>query len=152
MENSPAFLFSVLNRSGRKIRALISVSDGLGISIVHRKMEKDEACKEEKGWKGVHFPPELELLAFFFNLKVPCLLCSLAWRVNNYVFRHRPGVNRRTESTKNNVNSTEQVTSQHICWTECFQAIFRLELIEKLEKSVCLQSIVIFFSPLQNPR
>ena len=38
--------------------------------------------------------------SFVSNLKYFCLLCTLTWRVNNYVSRQGKGTNRRIESIK----------------------------------------------------
>ena len=51
------------------------------------------------GRKGVYFPPES---AFFFIVNMIKVLfpdCTLNWRVNNFVFRQRNGINRRNANT-----------------------------------------------------
>ena len=68
---------------------LMSFSDGLGPSIFCRKMEKARPMREEMNGKVVYFPPEsafLPLMLYFSTLLFP--ICTLAWRVNNYVSRH----------------------------------------------------------------
>ena len=66
----------------------MSISDGLGPSIFCRKMEKARPMREEMDGKVVYFPPEsafLPLMLYFSTVLFP--ICTLAWRVNNYVSR-----------------------------------------------------------------
>ena len=64
------------------------MSDGLGPSIFSRKMEKARPMREEMDGKVVYFPPEtafLSLMLYFSTVLFP--ICTLTWRVNNYVLR-----------------------------------------------------------------
>ena len=73
---------------GAGIDTLMSISDGLGSSIFCRKMGKARPMMEEMGGKVVHFPPESAFLTFerlFPEVFFP--ICTLTWRVNNYVSR-----------------------------------------------------------------
>ena len=66
----------------------MSVSDGLGPSLFCRKMEKAGPMREEMDGKVVYFPPEsalLPLILYFSTVLFP--ICTLTWRVNNYVSR-----------------------------------------------------------------
>ena len=62
---------------GAGIKTMMSISDGFGLSIFCRKMEKARPVREEMDGKVVYFPPDL---AFFlmvkfircFSLPVPC--------------------------------------------------------------------------------
>ena len=47
---------------GAGINTLMSISDGLGLSIFCRKMEKARPMREEMDGKVVYFPPELAFL------------------------------------------------------------------------------------------
>ena len=52
------------------------------------------------GWKGVYFPPESASFVFIVNVfKVFFPICTLTWRVNNYVSRQGKGINRRNENS-----------------------------------------------------
>ena len=61
---------------------------------------KDAVREGRNGWKGVYFPPESASFSLINNMiKVLFPICTLIWRVNNYVFPPRKGKNRRNEST-----------------------------------------------------
>ena len=67
---------------------LLSISDGLGPSILCRKMEKARPMMKEMDGKVVYFPPESAFFNFdVLNVKVFFPICTLTWRVNNYVSR-----------------------------------------------------------------
>ena len=73
---------------GAEISALISISDGLGLSIFCRKMEKARPMKEEIHGKVVYFPPESAFPNFdVLMLEVFFPICTLTSRVNNYFSR-----------------------------------------------------------------
>ena len=78
-----------VNKSvGAGINALMSISDGLGPSIFCRKMENARPMREEMDGKVVYFSPEsalLPLMLYFSTVLFP--ICTLTWRVNNYVSR-----------------------------------------------------------------
>ena len=78
-----------LNKSvGAGIDTLMSISDGLPPSIFCRRMEKARAMREEMDGKVVYFPPESALqplMLYFSTVLFP--ICTLTWRVNNYVSR-----------------------------------------------------------------
>ena len=66
----------------------MSISEGLGPSIFCRKMEEARPMMEEMDGRVVYFPPE----SAFFNFDVLYSevffpICTLTWRVNNYVSR-----------------------------------------------------------------
>ena len=66
----------------------MSISNRLGPSIFCRKMEKARPMMEEMDGKVVYFPPEsafLTLMLYFQTVLFP--ICTLTWRVNNYVSR-----------------------------------------------------------------
>ena len=82
------FCITVNKGVGAGIDTLISISDGLGTSIFRRKMEKARPMREEMDGKIVYFPPESALLPsmlYFSTVLFP--ICTLTWRVNNYVSR-----------------------------------------------------------------
>ena len=61
---------------------------------------KDAAYEGRNAWKGVHFRPESAFFVFILILiKVLFPICTLTWRVSNYVSRQGKGINRRKEST-----------------------------------------------------
>ena len=66
----------------------MSISDGLRPSIFCRKMEKARPMREEMDGKVVCFPQESAFFHFDVLLyKVLFPICTLTWRVNNYVSR-----------------------------------------------------------------
>ena len=68
------------------IDTLMSISDGLGPSIFCRKMEKWRPMREEMDGKVVYFPPESALLPLMLYISTVLFpICTLTWRVNNYV-------------------------------------------------------------------
>ena len=79
----------------------MSISDGLDPYFFRQKMEKTRSMKEEMD--GEMFISRQSRHFFFLDnmIKVLFPTCKLNWRVNNYVFRQRQGINRRTESTPN---------------------------------------------------
>ena len=82
------FCITVNKGVGAGINTLMSISDGLGSSIFCRKMEKTRPMSEEMDGKVVYFPPEsalLTLMLYFSTVLFP--ICTLTWRVNNYVSR-----------------------------------------------------------------
>ena len=80
---------TTVNKSvGAAISTLMSISDGLGPSIFCRKVEKARPVREEMDGKAVYSPPEsalLPLMLYFSTVLFP--ICTLTWRVNNYVPR-----------------------------------------------------------------
>ena len=82
------FCITINKGDGAGINTLMSISDGLGSSILCRKMEKTRPMREEMDGKVVYFPPEsalLPLMLYFSTVLFP--ICTLTWRVNNYVSR-----------------------------------------------------------------
>ena len=70
------------------MNTLMSISDGLGPSIFCQKMEKARPVMKEMDGKVVYFPPESAFVNFdVLYLKVFFPICTLTWRVNNYVSR-----------------------------------------------------------------
>ena len=76
----------------------MSISDGSNSSIFRRTIERTHPMKKN-GWEGVYFPPELAFRLWCLLIKV-LLICTLAWRVNKYVFRQGKVIRNRNESTK----------------------------------------------------
>ena len=73
---------------GAGIKTLMSISDGLGPSILCRKMEKARPMMEEMDGKVVYFPPESAYSAFDGLISEVLLpICTSIWRVNTYVSR-----------------------------------------------------------------
>ena len=66
----------------------MSISDGLGPSIFCRNMEKARPMMDEMDGKVVYFPPESASLNFDVLMsEVFFPICTLTWRVINYVSR-----------------------------------------------------------------
>ena len=85
------FCITVNKGVGAGINTLMSISDGLGSSIFCRKMEKTRPMREEReemDGKVVYFPPDSALLPLMLYLSTVLFpICTLTWRVNNYVSR-----------------------------------------------------------------
>ena len=65
----------------------MSVSDGLSPSIFSRKLEKARPMREWMDGK-VFFPARVGIFNFdVITLKVLSAICTLIWRVKNYVSR-----------------------------------------------------------------
>ena len=82
------FCITVNKGVGAGINTLMSISDGLGLSIFCRKMEKARPMREGMDGKVVYFPPEsafVPLMLYFSTVLFP--ICTLTWRANNYVSR-----------------------------------------------------------------
>ena len=80
------FCRTVNKNVGAGINTLMSISDVFGPSIFCRKMEKARPMMEEMDGKIVYFPPESALLPLIVYLSTVLFpICTLTWRVNNYV-------------------------------------------------------------------
>ena len=88
---------------GVGISTLMSFSDGLGSHFLFAsKHGKNETYEGRIRWRGVYFPPESASFAFIVIMnKILFPICTLTWRVNNYVFRQGKSINRRSDSTIN---------------------------------------------------
>ena len=83
-------IYGVYNKQlvGAGINTLMSISDELGPSIFCRKTEKERPMMKEMDGKAVYFPSESAFFKFdVLYLKVFFPICTLTWRVNNYVSR-----------------------------------------------------------------
>ena len=86
---------------GAEIRTLMSISDRLGPSIFHRKMERTGPMREKMDGMGFISPPESAFQSLMFIFKrVPFCFCTLISRLNNYVSRQEEGINRKNKITK----------------------------------------------------
>ena len=66
----------------------MSISDGSDQYFFLSKDGKDAVREGRNGWKGVYFPPESASFPLINNMiKVLFRICTLSWRVNNYVSR-----------------------------------------------------------------
>ena len=81
------YFYRTVNKSASAgIKTLMSISDGLGASIFCRKMEKAHPMREEMDGKAVYFPPGSALLPLMLHFSTVLFpICTLTWRVNNYV-------------------------------------------------------------------
>ena len=75
----------------------MSIFDGLCPSILSNG-GKSASYEEKSGWKGCFFPARVHILTFVIY-RALFLVCTLSWRVYNYVFRQGKGINRKNEST-----------------------------------------------------
>ena len=83
----------------------MSISDGLDPHIFCRKMEKTRFLTEELDGR-VFFSHQSRHYSFVNNMiKVLLPIRTLNWHVNNYVCRQGKGINRRNESSNNNIET-----------------------------------------------
>ena len=74
----------------------MSIADGLEPSIFCRKMEKARPMREEMDGNVVFFPARVGILSLMLYLSKELFpICTLTWRVNNYVSPPGKGINRR---------------------------------------------------------
>ena len=91
-----SFVYVMVYCVGAGITTLMSLSDGLGLYFFCRKIEKTRPTKEEMD--GKVFTSRLSLYMFgnfpFIDkmIKVLLLLCTLIWRVSNYISRQAKGL------------------------------------------------------------
>ena len=77
----------------------MSISDGVDPYFLRRKMEKTRSIKEEMDVE-VFISRQSWQFSFIDNMnKVLFPICTLNWRVNNFVSRQGKGVNRGNEGT-----------------------------------------------------
>ena len=82
------------------LNVLMSISVGLGPSIFCRQMEKTRLMREEMDGNVFIYHQSWHS---HFDFLVICILfpiCTLTWRLNNYVSREGKDINRRNESTE----------------------------------------------------
>ena len=73
---------------GAGITTLMSISHGSDRTFFLSKDGKDAVREGRSGQKGVYFPPESACFPLVNNMiKVLFPICTLIWRVNNYVYR-----------------------------------------------------------------
>ena len=66
----------------------MSISDGSGCTFFLSNDGKDAVGEGRNGRKGVYFPPDSASFPLINNMiKVLFPICTLIWRVNNYVSR-----------------------------------------------------------------
>ena len=83
---------------GAGLTTLMSIFDELARYFFRRKVEKARSMKEEMGGM-VFFSRQSWHFSFMDNMiKVVFSVCTLNWRVNNYVSHQGKGVNRRNEN------------------------------------------------------
>ena len=79
---------------------MTSISDGLDPYCFRQKMEKMRSMKKEMD-RGVFLSHQSRPFSIIDNMiTVLFSICTLIWRVNNYVSRQGKGINRRNESTR----------------------------------------------------
>ena len=78
---------------------MISISDGLDPYFFRRKMEKTRSMKEEVDGEVFVLRRSRHFSFIDKMIKVRFRICTLNWRLINYVSRQGKGLNRRNEST-----------------------------------------------------
>ena len=82
-----SFVYVIIPCVGAGITTLMSFSDGLDPYFFRRKMERTRSMKEELD-KDVFIFRQNRYFSFVDNIiKVLFPICTLIWRVNNYVCR-----------------------------------------------------------------
>ena len=97
------YLWSVVNTNifcvGARVSTLMSSSDWLRPYIFRRKMEKTRPMREEMDGKVFISRQSWHFLFIVKIIKALFPICTLIWRVDNYVSRQGRALNRRNEST-----------------------------------------------------
>ena len=87
-KTSLIFVYVIIYCVGAGITTLMSISDGWDAYFFLSKDGKDAVHEGRNGWRGVYFPPKSAFFPFIDNMIVVLfLVCTLIWRVNNYVSR-----------------------------------------------------------------
>ena len=84
------FVYVFIYCVGAGITTLMSISDGSDQTFFLSKDRNNAVREGRNGRKGVYFPPEspsLSLSLINIIIKVLFPICTLIWRVNNYVSR-----------------------------------------------------------------
>ena len=103
----------------------MSISDGLGPSISCRKMEKARPMREEMDGKVVFFPPGSALQPLMLYLSTVLFpICTLTWRVNNYVSRQEKVWIGETKVQRENFSDHFERTTQKLL--RAFQNFFEI--------------------------
>ena len=85
---------------GAGISTLMSISNRLRSYIFRRKMEKRWPRREEMNGKVFIHRQNWQFLFVDNVTEVPFPICTVSWRVNNYVSRQEKGIQRKNHSTK----------------------------------------------------
>ena len=93
-----SFVFVIMYCVGAGIVSLMSFSDGVDPYFLRRNMEKTRSMKEEMDGEVFISSQSRHFCLINNMIKVLFPICTLNWRVNNYVFRQGKGINRRNES------------------------------------------------------
>ena len=93
------FVYVIIYCVGMGITTLMFISDGLDRTFFWRKMEKTRSMKGEMHGE-VFFSRQDCHFSFVYNMiKVLFPICTLNWRVDNYVSSQGKGINRKNEGT-----------------------------------------------------
>ena len=98
-----SFVYVNIYCVGAEISILMSLLDGPDPYFYCRMMEKTPSVKEEMDGMAFISRQSRHICFVIIMIKVlfPTLsICTLTWRVNNYVSRQGKGINRRNESIK----------------------------------------------------
>ena len=88
MEKSLIFVYVYIYYVGAGITTLMSISDGSDRNFFCRKMEKTRSVKEEMDGRVFISRQSRHRFSLINNMtKVLFPICTLIWRVNNYVSR-----------------------------------------------------------------
>ena len=95
------FVYVIIFCVGEGITTLMSISNGLDPYIFRRKMEKTRSTKEEMDG-DVFISRQSRHFSFIDKMiKVLFPICTLNWRVSNYVSHQGKDMNNKIESTIN---------------------------------------------------
>ena len=85
MESSLIGFYTIIDSVGAGISTMMSISDRLGLYFFCQKMKKTRPMREESDEK-VFISRESRHISFV-NIMIEVLfpICTLTWRVNNYV-------------------------------------------------------------------
>ena len=100
MEMTLIFAYVLIYCVGAGITTLMSISDGSDRTFFCRNMEKTQSVREEMDGR-VFISRQSRHPFYLINIMIKVLfpICTLIWRVNNYVSAKK-GINRGNESTR----------------------------------------------------
>ena len=94
-----SFVYVIICCVSAEITTLMSISDKLDPYSFCRKIKETRSVKGEMDGE-VFISRQSRHFSFIYNMiKVLFPICTLTWRVNNYVSRQEEDINRRNEST-----------------------------------------------------
>ena len=128
---------------------LMSISHGLGPSILCRKMEWTRPMREEMDAKVFISRQSRHFCFAVVITNVLFTICTFTWRVNSYVSREQKGIKMRNESTLKEIFCTDYINQSLFVFPMTLLLIIFLSIL--IDKNL-IQSSTLFsyFSTSEN--